>query len=299
MNLDFSGIVLINKPSGITSHDVVAKIRKLYSTKQVGHTGTLDPMAKGLLVLLVGRAVKASDMITLDNKRYIAGLRLGIATDTEDTSGSVLESSDEIPSKAIVESCISSFVGKIKQVPPMYSAIKVNGQKLVDLARQGISVEREAREIEILSLSVDPTESHSDYILDVTCSKGTYIRTLCADIGKKLGCGGAMSSLKRISSGTFSLDNAYTLEELEGLSFDERGALLLPVESVFSSYPILKLPKFYERLALNGCEIYQKKIGSEFSVGERLRVYGDGGFYAVGEVFDYPDGSAVKLIKRF
>ena len=299
MKTDFSGILLIKKPQGKTSHDMVYKVRRLYNTREVGHTGTLDPMATGLLVVLVGRAVKACDMIVSDNKTYRAGLTLGITTDTEDITGEVLSRSDAIPSREEAMAVFSSFVGKIQQVPPMYSALKVDGQKLVDLARRGKVVERQAREVEIISLVATPCESEREYVLEVACSKGTYIRTLCADIGAKLGCGGAMHSLERVKSGIFSLDDAHTIEEIAEMSEEERLALLQPVEGVFDELPILKMPAFYQKLAKNGCEIYQKKIKTNYPTGTRLRLYDENGFYAIGEVRDYPDGSAVKCIKFF
>lgn len=295
----FSGVLLIDKPAGITSHDVVGRVRRLYGTREVGHTGTLDPMATGLLVVLVGRAVKASDLLVSDRKRYRAGLRLGLTTDTEDTEGEVLTRNEMLPDRESVEKACAFFVGPSEQVPPMYSALKVGGKKLVDLARQGVEVERAPRPIEIYSLTVTPGESLADYTLEVACSKGTYIRTLCADIGKALGCGGVMSALRRLASGAFSLDEALTLEELEAMELSARITKLRPVERVFQDYPSLRLPAFYERLARNGCEIYQSRIGSSYPIGTRLRLFDAAGFYAVGEVRDYPDGSAVKLIKRF
>ena len=299
MKTEFSGILLIKKPQGKTSHDMVYKVRRLYNTREVGHTGTLDPMATGLLVVLVGRAVKACDMIVSDSKTYRAGLKLGLTTDTEDTTGEVLSRSEVIPSHEEAMAVFDSFVGKIKQIPPMYSALKVDGQKLVDLARRGKVVEREARNVEIFSLNATPTDRDSDYILEVACSKGTYIRTLCADIGAKLGCGGAMFSLERVKSGIFSLDDAHTIEEIEAMSEEERLALLHPVEGVFDDLAVLKMPAFYEKLAKNGCEIYQKKLKTSYPIGTRLRLYDDNGFYGIGEVRDYPDGSAVKCVKFF
>ena len=294
----FSGILLIDKPCGITSHDVVFKVRKLYGTREVGHTGTLDPMATGLLVVLVGRAVKASDMIVSDSKRYTAGLLLGITTDTEDTSGSVLTRSDKIPTPDEVKAAAEGFIGESMQTPPMYSALKVGGKKLVDLAREGKVIEREARPITVHSLCVS-REDDTHYTLEVFCSKGTYIRTLCADIGAKLGCGGAMHSLRRTESGSFSLADAVTLEALEAMSEEERISLLRPMEEVFSDALAFRLPQFYEKLLKNGCEIYLKKIGAAFAEGTRLRLVNDSGFYAVAEVRRYPDGLAIKAIKRF
>ncbi len=294
----FSGILLVNKPQGMTSHDVVGKIRRFYNTREVGHTGTLDPMATGLLVMLIGRAVKASDMLVSDKKRYRAGLTLGITTDTEDTSGTVLTRSDGIPSEESVLAAALSMRGDSLQTPPMYSALKVGGKKLVDLAREGKVIEREARPITLYEITA-AREDERRYILNVLCSKGTYIRTLCADIGAKLGCGGAMHALCRLESGTFSLDDAYTLDELEAMTLEERIALLCPVEEIFSEFPLLHLPYFYEKLFKNGCEIYQKKIGMRYMVGERLRVYDENGFYAIAEVREYPDGTALKAVKRF
>jgi tRNA pseudouridine55 synthase len=292
---EICGVLPVNKPAGMTSHDVVFKIRKLYGTKKVGHTGTLDPDATGLLIVLIGRAAKAAEYVVAGKKVYRAGLRLGVTTDTEDTTGKILTESDDIPEKSRVLEAIASFKGESLQVPPMYSALKVNGQKLCDLARKGITVEREARPITVYEISADG--EGRDYTMEVACSAGTYIRTLCADIGAKLGCGGAMSSLFRTETGGFDISSAHTLEEIESLSQDERDALLIPTENLFASLPSVTLPAFYERLAKNGAEIYQKKIGAHFPVGTLLRVCGGEGFLGLGEVREYEDGSAVKIVK--
>ena len=291
------GVLLIHKPYGVTSFDVVARIRRLYGTKQVGHTGTLDPIATGLLPVLVGRAVKASEFLTEKDKEYVAGLRLGLTTDSEDVTGNILTQSSDIPDRETVLHTASRFVGEIMQVPPMYSALKVGGEKLVDLARKGIVIEREARPITVHELDIEG--DGADYTMRVFCSKGTYIRTLCADIGKSLGCGGIMSSLIRTKTGAFSLENAYTLEALEAMTPDERSALLLPTETLFTHLPKITLSDFFAGLSRNGCEIYQKKIGSSHTLGTMLRVYDKNGFYAVGEIREYPDGTALKLLKRF
>ena len=294
------GVLAVNKPAGCTSHDVVGMMRKLYGTRRVGHTGTLDPMAQGVLVILVGRAAKAAEYLSHDAKRYRATLRLGLTTDTEDTTGKTLTEADTLPSPEAVTEVCRSFVGKIRQVPPMYSALKVDGRKLVDLAREGKVIERQAREIEIFSLTVTPTDSASDYVLDVHCSGGTYIRTLCADIGALLGCGGVMASLLRTEVCGFPLDACVTPAELSGMTTEERFARLAPVESLFWDLPVVRLPAFYEKLSRSGCEIYQKKIGSDFPTGQRVRMADAGGhFYALGEVQGYPDGSAIKAIKMF
>jgi tRNA pseudouridine55 synthase len=295
-----SGVLLVNKHAGVTSHDVVGKIRRLYNTKRVGHTGTLDPMATGVLVVLVGRAAKASEYLASDRKSYRATLRLGITTDTEDMTGTILTTTNVLPSPNEVEAIRPRFIGKILQTPPMYSALKVNGKKLVDLAREGITVEREARPVTIHEIKATPTSDPRDYTLSITCSSGTYIRTLCADIGNDLGCGGVMASLHRTNTGSFSIDECHTPEELEALSPAEREALLLPIEDLFSDLFAVPLPAFFERLARSGCEIYQKKIATDYPVGTRLRVCDEAGaFFALGEVQEYENGTAIKLIKTF
>lgn len=295
---EISGVLLIDKPCGMTSHDVVNRVRRLYNTKRVGHTGTLDPMATGLLVVLVGRAAKAAEYLSADSKGYVAGIRLGITTDTEDTTGSILTESEDIPCESRIIEVLDGFRGDIRQIPPMYSALKVNGQKLVDLARKNLTVEREARDITVSRLDCERV-SDREYILTVECSKGTYIRTLCADIGAALGCGAAMSSLRRTRAGGYAIDGAHTLEELDAMEQSERESLLIPVETLFDGLETVRLPQFYERLARNGAEIYQKKIKTSLELGSRVRMYGENGFFALGEVRDYEDGSAVKAIKIF
>lgn len=295
-----SGILLINKHAGATSHDIVYKVRRALHTKRVGHTGTLDPMATGVLVVLVGRAAKACEYVSHDRKVYRATLRLGLTTDTEDTTGTVLTTSNALPTPEQVREVCRRFVGKIAQIPPMYSALKVDGQKLCDLARKGVEVERAAREIEIFSLSCEPTESESDYILRVDCSGGTYIRTLCADIGAVLGCGGAMATLQRVQTGGFLLDECITTAELEAMDDAQRLSRLLPVEVLFSELPAVSLPDFYKRLCRNGCEIYQSKIHTSLALGTRVRICDTHGhFFALGEVRDYEGGSAIAMIKLF
>ena len=294
------GVLIINKPQGPTSHDIVNKVRRLYSTKKVGHTGTLDPMATGVLVVLIGRAAKACEYSLSDRKIYTATLRLGIETDTEDTTGSILAEYPVGATEKDVKEVVSSFQGKIKQIPPMYSALKVGGKKLCDIAREGGTIEREAREIEVYSISAEHL-TENDYKLEVECSAGTYIRTLCADIGKALGCGGAMASLERSAACGFPISDAHTTEEIELLSIEERVALLRPVEEIFSELDAVKLPSFYEKLFRSGCEIYLKKAKlPEYPASTRLRVLDSkGGFFALGEVREYESGLAVKSIKLF
>ncbi len=291
-------MLAINKPAGITSHTVVNKIRRLFGTRQVGHTGTLDPMATGVLPVLVGRAVKASEYLVESGKAYRAVMRLGIETDTEDTTGSILRECSDIPVPDEVIATANSFRGDIEQIPPMYSALKVGGKKLVDIARQGGEVERQSRRVTIHSISCKYL-GENDYALDISCSKGTYIRTLCADIGKKLGCGAAMASLTRTKSAGLTLEDTHTLEELEALSPESLAKCVLPLETMFSELERVTLDDFFAKLAKSGCEIYQKKIRTSFDIGTRVALYDKDGFFALGEVRDYPDGSAVKAIKLF
>ncbi len=300
MTQEPSGVLLVNKHAGVTSHDIVGKVRRLYNTRRVGHAGTLDPMATGLLVVLVGRAAKASEYLVSDSKHYRAGLRLGITTDTEDVTGQVLTTCHEIPTYEALLEVLPSFRGEIMQTPPMYSALKVGGKKLVDLAREGVVIERKARPIEIYSLDAAPTVDPAEYKLEVTCSGGTYIRTLCADIGSQLGCGGAMSALERTEACGFSLQNAYTVAQLEQMESEDRVSRLIPIESLFSTLPCVHLPAFYEKLCRSGCEIYLSRIKADLAEGTRVRIADTkGAFFALGEVRAYPEGLAVKAIKMF
>ncbi len=295
-----SGVLIINKHAGVTSHDIVGMIRRLYHTRRVGHTGTLDPMATGVLVILIGRAAKACEYLVSDQKRYRATLRLGLTTDTEDTTGQVLTTSKKIPTSDELATVLPAFRGKIQQIPPMYSALKVDGKKLVDLAREGVTIERKPREIEIFDLCATPTELASDYILDVCCSGGTYIRTLCADIGATLGCGGTMATLERTEACGFSIEKAYTVAQLEKMTDDERLSLLAPTESLFAELQAVRLPAFYEKLCRSGCEIYLKKLGISIPVGTKVRILDqNGGFFAIGEVREYENGNAIKATKTF
>ena len=299
MSTELSGVLLINKPQGKTSHDVVGAVRRLYHTRRVGHTGTLDPMATGVLVILIGRAAKAAEYLSTKSKSYRAVMRLGLTTDTEDTTGQTLTVSGDIPSPERVVEVANDFVGEILQTPPMYSALKVNGQKLCDLARKGIEIEREARPITIHSISCKHLQEN-DYELLVSCSSGTYIRTLCADIGKALGCGGTMAALDRTETGGFPLAQCRTIEEIDALDDEARAALLLPIEQLFGELERVLLPAFFEKLCRGGCEIYQKKIHTDYAVGTRVQLCNEqGGFFAIGEVREYENGSAIKSIKMF
>ena len=296
------GVICINKHEGVTSHSIVNMLRKLYNTKQVGHTGTLDPLATGVLPIMVGRAVKASEYLTSEDKGYVATLKLGIVTDSGDVTGNVISQTNDIPTYEQVKKAVSGFTGDIKQTPPMYSALKVGGQKLVDLARKGIEVERTPRDIHIFNISVECiSEINGEYKLTVDCSKGTYIRTLCTDIGDTLGCGATMTSLMRTRSGNFTLENSFTVQQLEEMTLDERYDLLCPVEKLFADLKEINLIPFFERLARSGLEIYVKKIGikEQYPLGTRFRLCGENVFFALGELREYEKGLAIKPIKQF
>ena len=231
------GILIIDKPSGWTSMDVCAKVRGILRERRVGHGGTLDPMATGVLPVFVGRATRAVEFAEKGRKEYVAGLRLGITTNTQDTTGEVLEERPAAVSRELVEAALNRFLGDIQQIPPMYSAIKVNGQKLYELARKGQEVERSPRSVTIYELELLEQTGEAEYTFRCLCSKGTYIRTLCHDIGRFLGCGGAMSSLRRTMAAGFTLEQAVTLEDVQ----QRNEALLLPTDSLFTAYPALPL----------------------------------------------------------
>ena len=292
------GIVLIDKEQNLTSQGVVTRVKRLFDIDKAGHTGTLDPMATGVLPVLVGRGVKASEFMLTSEKHYEAELTLGLTSDTEDIWGAVLTRSDDVPDEQCVTAILEQFRGEVLQTPPMYSALKVGGKKLCDLARSGVVIDRTPRPITVYSLRGARLDERR-YTLDVHCSKGTYIRTLCADIGKALGCGGVMSALRRVEASGYTVERAHTLTEIESMTKEERERLILPIEDVFQTLPIVTLPPFFGRLAHSGLEIYQKKIGTAYPLGARLRLYDQNGFFAVGEVREYEDGTAIKPIRQF
>lgn len=295
------GVLIIDKPDGMTSHDVVNKVRRLYGTRRVGHTGTLDPMATGVLTVLVGRAAKAAEYLSSDRKTYLATLRLGLTTDTEDTTGEILTQSESIPNEETVMAVLPRFRGEILQIPPMYSALKVGGQKLVDMARRGEVIERKARPITIHRLEAERLSS-TDYALTVTCSAGTYIRTLCADIGAALGCGGAMAALRRTEAGGFTLAQAHTPASLEEMTEEARQSILLPIASLFADLPAVTLSAFHERLIRGGCAVDQRKLGQKLDFGMRVRLMSAAGdFFALGEIVTDGESNTlcVKSIKTF
>lgn len=249
-----NGIIVLNKPKGKTSHDEVYFMRRLTGIKKIGHTGTLDPDATGVLPLCIGSATKAADMLTESDKSYRAVMVLGKTTDTEDASGTVLTECEVKCTDSDIRNAVGEFVGEIEQIPPMYSAIKQNGKKLYELARQGIEVERKKRRVRIHSIDIlDIDMEKNSVVLDVSCSKGTYIRTLCADIGKRLGTGAYMSELMRTKAGPFTLDNSYTEEELVNIADNGGlGDVIIPVDAVFCEYPKIYLNEKQTKSIVNG-----------------------------------------------
>lgn len=284
-----NGIVIIDKPQGWTSMDVCAKLRGILKTKKIGHAGTLDPMATGVLPVFVGQATRAVSFAEGGEKEYVAGLRLGRTTNTQDTEGETLTQSPVTVGREELEAVLPRFTGEISQIPPMFSAIKINGQKLYDLARQGKEVERKARTVTIFALEVVEQVSETDYILRIRCSKGTYVRTLCHDIGQALGCGGCMFSLRRTMAAGFTLDESVTLEQMQ-----EGGeALLRPMDSLFRDRPDyrLKTEKQEERC----------RNGNPFFIQENLpegeyRIYGrEGAFLCLSRL----QGDTMTSLKNF
>lgn len=247
-----NGVINIYKERGFTSHDVVAKLRGILKQKKIGHTGTLDPDAEGVLPVCLGKGTRLCDMLTDHSKVYEAVLLLGQSTDTQDVSGSVLQEASVEVSEEEVREAIMSFVGPYDQIPPMYSALKVNGQKLCDLARAGKEVERKARPVEIYEIQIE--EIYLPRVrMTVSCSKGTYIRTLCHDIGEKLKCHGCMESLLRTRVGQFQLKDSLTLAQVETYRDENRvSEIVMPVDQVFSDCPALKLTKEAAKLGYNG-----------------------------------------------
>lgn len=271
-----NGIVIVDKPRDWTSQDVTARLRRVFNTRRIGHGGTLDPMATGVLPVFVGRATRAVEFFEHAEKVYETRLRLGIDTDTEDITGTVLAEKPVQVTDGQVEAALAAFRGEISQIPPMYSAIKIGGQKLYDLARKGQTVERPARTVVIHELTLLAREGDT-LRLRVHCSKGTYIRTLCRDIGESLGCGGCMAELRRVSAGRFTLADAVPLETL--LAAENPETYLLSMDALFRDYPAVTLTENQEKRCRNG---------NDFSVkypDGRYRAYGkDGAFLMLAQV---------------
>ncbi len=289
------GILVIDKPAGWTSMDVCAKLRGMFHEKRVGHAGTLDPMATGVLPVFIGRATRAVEFTADSDKEYIAGLKLGVTTNTQDITGEIVEERPADVTREQLWAVLEGFTGDIEQVPPMYSAIKIGGKKLYELARKGKEVERRPRPVTIRALGVlEGPERGADFTLRVACSKGTYVRTLCHDIGQALGCGGCMSSLRRVKAAGFTLEDSVPLEAVqEAVDRGEGEGLLLPVDAYFArngwKNSVTVRPDAEKRLRNGGCV---PTPGME----AECRVYSESGeFLGLGS----SEGTRLRLIKSF
>ena len=292
---NFNGLIIIDKEAGFTSHDVVSRVRKILSFRKVGHTGTLDPDATGVLPICIGKGTRVSDMLVMSDKEYVAKVRMGTVTDTQDISGKVLSVEDcaHITRKEI-EDAIGHFIGEIEQIPPMYSAIKIDGQKMYDLARQGIEVERKPRKITIYDIVLCEVEN-STFTMKVRCSKGTYIRTLCHDIGQYLGCGACMETLRRTGSSIFGIEDAITLSQLEKAVMEGRlDRVILPVDTVFTQYdPVIVDDEIKTRLK-NGAPSMVPYPEGTYRVYDVYKK-----FIAIGEVKKINGRNRMVVVKYF
>lgn len=283
-----NGILIIDKPAGWTSMDVCAKLRGKFHEKRVGHGGTLDPMATGVLPVFLGRATRAVEFAAEGDKEYVAGLRLGLVTNTQDITGETLEERPAEVSLEDLRGVLPRFTGPIQQIPPMYSAIKKDGKKLYELARKGVEVERKPRPVTIHALTVEGESGPGEYILRVRCSKGTYVRTLCHDIGQALGCGGCMSALRRTMAAGYTLADSVSLEAV--LDHEKPEDLLRPADTCFARYA---------PMVIRGRAVFQARNGTPFAADAEdgvYRVYAeDGAFLLLGRA----QGGVVTTIKSF
>ena len=288
-----NGTINVNKPVGFTSHDVVAKLRGILSTKRIGHTGTLDPDATGVLPICVGTATKAAEFLTAEQKEYVAEVTLGVETDTQDASGTVLRFAAVHVTEEDVSAAVRQFVGEIAQTPPMYSAIKQDGKRLYELAREGKTVERKPRMVTIDAIVIEAFDlEHKKFSMRVRCSKGTYIRTLCQDIGERLGCFAHMSALCRTRSGGFRIEDAYTLPEIEAMMAAGDTSFLTPVDRVFDTLPALYLSARKAQKMCNGVRVSTPGMEE----GCTYRVYDEKGcFLTVSKAED----GVLKIKKTF
>ena len=300
---EINGVICINKPQDFTSFDVVAIMRRAAGTRKIGHGGTLDPMATGVLPIYIGRAAKTADLNPVSDKRYRATFGLGVTTDTEDVWGKVLTKSEKPVTPAEITDAVKTMQGDIMQIPPMYSAVKINGKRLYDLARQGVEVERAARPVTVYSIELsDYDEEKRTGTLDIYCSKGTYIRTLCHDIGEKLGVGAAMDQLLRTKVSIFEVDQALTLAQIEERIQQEDRSFVLPVDQLFTQYPKMQVAdEEAAKMLRNGNPITIGKLKSfnevkKYQNKSRVLVYNENGeFRAIYEL----RGNYYRVVKMF
>lgn len=290
---DFCGVLAIDKPAGFTSFDVIAKLRGILRMKRLGHGGTLDPMATGVLPVFVGKAARACDLIPDTDKRYRAGFQLGVVTDTQDCTGRVLSEQAVQITKEQLMAAFAALTGEIFQTPPMYSAVSVNGKRLYELARQGVEIEREPRRIVVKEFALTEFDVKTGAgVAEILCSKGTYVRTLLHDVGQRLGCGAMMTSLVRTQSAGILLKDCWSLSQIEVLMREDRLAeVLLPVDGLFELYPALELSPQQERLYRNGV-----KLDWADAPHEVVRVYGAAGdFLGLGRF----ENAKLRVLRNF
>lgn len=281
-----TGIIILDKPKGITSFGAVARVRRLCSEKKCGHTGTLDPMATGVMTVMLGNTTRFIELLPSHDKAYTASFRLGTVTDTLDITGNVLETRRVDSTAEQVREALKSFEGEINQLPPMYSAVSVNGQRLYDLARQGIEVERKPRQVTVYSIEMlSADEDNGEYSIAVECSSGTYIRTIIADLGEKLGCGAVLTDLRRTKANGFSIGNAVTLEELENaVNNGNIGSVLIPVDRALEDYPVIKVSAAQAKRFSNGGELDLQRLKYPRMLG-LFRIYDpENNFIGLGEI---------------
>lgn len=281
-----TGIIILDKPKGITSFGAVARVRRICGEKKCGHTGTLDPMATGVMTVMLGNTTRFTELLPSHDKAYIASFRLGTVTDTLDITGTVLETREVKSSAADVNEALKSFVGEISQLPPMYSAVSVNGQRLYDLARKGIEVERKPRQVTVYSIdTLSENEESGEYEIAVECSSGTYIRTLIADLGEMLGCGAVLTDLRRTKANGFSIENAVTLEQLEAAVNDGAiDSVLIPVDRALEGYPVIKVSAPQAKRFSNGGELDLQRLKYPRMLG-LFRIYDpEDKFIGLGEI---------------
>ena len=288
------GLLIFNKPKGITSHDVVYILRKKTGIKKIGHTGTLDPMAEGVLPMCIDKATKVAEYVSGNSKEYIAVLEFGYETDTYDSTGTITKKSDYIPTKNEIINIMDKFKGDIIQIPPMYSALKVNGKKLYELAREGITVERKGRNITIYDIEILKFISDKEIEIKVKCSSGTYIRSLVRDIGESLNSFATMTSLIRTRVGDYSLDQAITRDELDRMPMAEFERKILPIDSALSNLEKFVLPEWFYDRALNGVAFRLKNKIKE----KQYRVYCKNEFLGIGESLNDEEGNSILKIKK-
>ena len=292
-----TGILPVKKPAGFTSFDVIGKLRGVVKTRKIGHSGTLDPMATGVLPLFFGGATKCCDLLPNEDKRYVADIKFGIVTDTQDTTGRVLKESESRVTEGEFAEVMSGFIGKQMQTPPMYSAVKINGRPLYDLAREGKVVERAQKEIEVYDIKLLEFDEHAQTArIEVSCGKGTFIRTLINDMGEKLGCGASMSALERTMAAGFELSECFTISEIEEMmkdgTFEEH---LIPVERLYNALPRLVLDDFDKRLYRSGVPLELQKRGWG-GISGNIAVFDEGGML-LGISFMDEEANELKLRK--